>query len=54
VNAYKIDAIAIGNGTAGRETENFIRHIPRNGSYRSVVNEAGASITRVLILPLKF
>ncbi len=25
---YKVDAIAIGNGTAGRETENFLRHIP--------------------------
>jgi len=27
VNAYKIEAIAIGNGTAGRETENMIRRI---------------------------
>jgi uncharacterized protein len=27
VNAYKIEAIAIGNGTAGRETENLIRSI---------------------------
>ena len=27
VNAYKIEAIAIGNGTAGRETEHFIRKL---------------------------
>lgn len=30
VEAYKIDAIAIGNGTAGRETENFIKRIHFN------------------------
>jgi uncharacterized protein len=24
---YKVEAVAIGNGTAGRETENFVRHI---------------------------
>ena len=48
VNAYKIDAIAIGNGTAGRETENFIRHIPfEKDVIAVVVNEAGASIYSV-------
>ena len=26
VDAYKIDAIAIGNGTGGRETERLVRH----------------------------
>ncbi len=45
VNAYKIEAIAIGNGTAGRETERLIRAI---GFDRDVialaVNESGASI----------
>ena len=48
VNAYKIDAIAIGNGTAGRETERFIRHIPfEKDIIAIVVNEAGASIYSV-------
>ena len=45
VNAYKIEAIAIGNGTAGRETERLIRAI---GFDRDVialaVNESGASV----------
>ncbi|OHB76498.1 MAG: hypothetical protein A2Z25_11410 [Planctomycetes bacterium RBG_16_55_9] len=42
---YDIEAIAIGNGTAGRETEAFIRSIklPRNIPV-IVVNESGASI----------
>lgn len=45
VNAYKISAIAVGNGTAGRETEAFIRHIPFDGDMLAVmVNEAGASV----------
>lgn len=45
VNAYKIEAISIGNGTASRETEEFIRNIPglRDISV-FVVNEAGASV----------
>jgi protein Tex len=43
--AYKIEAIAIGNGTASRETENFIRKIQfKNELEIYVVNEAGASI----------
>ncbi|GHV63917.1 RNA-binding protein [Bacteroidia bacterium] len=42
---YKIDAIAIGNGTAGRETEKFIRDIPINRPIEAfMVNESGASI----------
>lgn len=45
VNAYKIEAIAIGNGTASRETEAFVKKI---GFFTEiqvfVVNEAGASI----------
>ena len=45
VNVYKIDAIAIGNGTASRETEKLIRQleIPQNPKI-FIINEAGASI----------
>src|SRR5690606_9979849 len=43
--AYQIDAIAIGNGTASRETEAFIRKIRfKNDVQVFVVSEAGASI----------
>ena len=42
---YKVDAIAIGNGTAGRETENFVRHIPFERDVKAfMVNESGASV----------
>jgi uncharacterized protein len=42
---YKIEAIAIGNGTAGRETEDFVRKIDINPDIRIFsVNESGASI----------
>ncbi len=45
VDAYKIDAIAIGNGTAGRETERFIRNIRFNKDILAImVNESGASV----------
>ena len=45
VNAYKIEAISIGNGTASRETEDFIKWIKfENDIQVFVVNEAGASI----------
>lgn len=45
VNAYKIEAIAIGNGTASRETEDFIRWIKFDRDIQVfVVNEAGASV----------
>jgi protein Tex len=45
VNAYKIEAIAIGNGTASRETEDFIKWIKfENDILVFVVSEAGASI----------
>lgn len=45
VNAYKIDVIAIGNGTAGRETEDFIRGIQFDRDITAVmVNESGASV----------
>lgn len=43
--AYKIEAIAIGNGTASRETEALIRKIQfKNDLQVFVVSEAGASI----------
>lgn len=42
---YKVDAIAIGNGTAGRETENFVKHIPFERDVKAfMVNESGASV----------
>ena len=45
VEAYKIEAIAIGNGTASRETEAIIRKIQfKNDIQVFVVSEAGASI----------
>ncbi|WP_212898567.1 Tex family protein [Capnocytophaga cynodegmi] len=46
VNSYKIEAIAIGNGTASRETELFIKNIAFISSPLQVfvVNEAGASV----------
>jgi protein Tex len=45
VEAYKIDAIAIGDGTAGRETEAFIKHIHFNRDVLVFsVREDGASI----------
>lgn len=45
VDAYKIEAIAIGNGTAGRETEQFIKGIRfKEDLAVFVVNEDGASI----------
>lgn len=44
-DAYKIEAIAIGNGTASRETEALIRKIRfKNEVQVFVVSEAGASI----------
>ena len=45
VQQYKIDAIAIGNGTAGRETEEFVKHLGFDREIQVfVVNENGASI----------
>ena len=45
VDAYKIEAIAIGNGTASRETEQLIRRIRFSKDIQVfVVSEAGASI----------
>ena len=45
VDTYKVEAIAIGNGTAGRETEAFINTLPFADSIPVVmVNESGASV----------
>lgn len=45
VDAYRIEAIAIGNGTASRETERLIKSIRFNKDVQVyIVNEAGASI----------
>jgi uncharacterized protein len=45
VNAYNIEAISIGNGTASRETEFFIKKIAFDKPVQVfVVSEAGASV----------
>ena len=41
---YQIEAIAIGNGTAGRETEDFVKNLSLNEVHVILVNESGASI----------
>jgi uncharacterized protein len=41
---YNVEAIAIGNGTAGRETETFVRGLNIPGATIVMVNESGASI----------
>lgn len=45
VEVYKIDAIAVGNGTASRETEKFLSSLQYNKAIKIfVVSENGASI----------
>lgn len=45
VKKYKIEVIAIGNGTAGRETEQLIKSLPLSKEVKVyLVNEDGASI----------
>ena len=44
VEKYRIQAIAVGNGTAGRETEEFIRKLALPDVIVVMVNESGASI----------
>lgn len=41
---HQVEAIAIGNGTAGRETEVFVRGLQIPGVLIVMVNESGASI----------
>ncbi|ATO49760.1 Tex family protein [Brevibacillus laterosporus] len=47
IKEYQVDVVAIGNGTASRETEQFIadvlKEVKRDVSY-IIVNEAGASV----------
>lgn len=47
IDTYKIDIIAIGNGTASRETESFVAGILKECKrkvFYIIVNEAGASV----------
>ncbi len=44
VDKHAVEAIAIGNGTAGRETEEFVRKLGLTGAAIVMVNESGASI----------
>lgn len=44
VQQYNVQAIAIGNGTAGRETEAFVKGLQLPGVQIIMVNESGASI----------
>jgi uncharacterized protein len=44
IATYKVEAIAIGNGTAGRETEVFIRALALPDILVLMVNENGASV----------
>ncbi|MDO4930447.1 MAG: Tex family protein [Bacteroidales bacterium] len=42
--AYKIEAVAVGNGTAGRETEELVREAHLDGVDIFLVSEDGASV----------
>ena len=47
ISKYKVEIIAIGNGTASRETESFIANVIRNNNLKIsyvIVSEAGASV----------
>jgi len=44
IDKYKIEAIAIGNGTASRETHSFIKEFAPKNIIIMVVSEAGASV----------
>ncbi|MBD1431227.1 RNA-binding transcriptional accessory protein [Sphingobacterium sp. DN00404] len=44
VKRYDVEAIAVGNGTAGRETEDFVRKLGLKDVTVVMVNESGASI----------
>lgn len=56
VNKYNIDVIAIGNGTASRESEKFIANTIKNNSLNCkyvIVSEAGASVYSASDLAIK-
>lgn len=48
IEKYKVEMIAVGNGTASRETEEFIvetlKRLGGSDTYYMIVNEAGASV----------
>lgn len=44
ISKFNIEAVAVGNGTAGRETEWFLKEVVRKDIPIFSVNEAGASI----------
>lgn len=45
IELYRIDTVALGNGTASRETEDFLRkHVLNDGIQLHIVSEQGASI----------
>ncbi len=47
IKKYKVEIIAIGNGTASRETESFVANLIKSTGMKSqyvIVNEAGASV----------
>ena len=48
IQKFKPEAIAVGNGTGGRETEHFVRDVLRQAEIKTItvvsVNEAGASV----------
>jgi uncharacterized protein len=44
VEKFSIEAVAVGNGTAGRETEAFVRGLGLAGIPIIMVNESGASV----------
>ncbi|MDZ8090363.1 MAG: Tex family protein [Nostoc sp. DedQUE05] len=56
IEKYKIELIAIGNGTASRETEEFVTQVLQNIERKPVkvmVNESGASIYSASIVALE-
>jgi uncharacterized protein len=45
IHTYRVEAIAVGNGTAGRETESFVKNLTAPPTIPVVmVNESGASV----------
>ncbi len=54
INKYNIDVIAIGNGTASRESEVFVSDLIKNTNTKYIiVNEAGASVYSASDLAIK-
>ena len=56
LNEYKIDVVAIGNGTASRESEKFISDVIKEADHEVsyvMVNEAGASVYSASPLGIK-